>query len=142
MSEHLSTIQAIETSTNQVISSVNEPLDLSLALPMAVEFTYSFIIGLAFGWAIKHSFKWIMLIVGIVLAIMFTYQFLSSNGHTNFELETHYQSVAPLISNTFKMFTDFLQTSMTRIIGFWMGMVGGITSGRKNNRRINTWIRL
>lgn len=143
MSEKLRLISNLESQVPVTMTQTPNPIqsaDLNSAVPLVVEFGYTFIIGMAFGWALRKSFRWIALIVGIGIALTLTYQFFGG-GNTQFNgIESHYAVVAPVFQNSLRFITEFIQGNTIRVVAFWMGTITG-SMRRKESRRVGGWIR-
>lgn len=106
--------------------------DANSLVPVIVEFGYSFAIGMALGWGLRRAFKWVVVIVGIMIGFTVVYQFFGG-GDTSLGLSSHYETVAPVLERSFSIFTQFLDGNIVRMGGFGIGLLSGLSSGNKEN---------
>lgn len=87
---------------------------------------FSFMIGLAMGFALKVAFKIAILAVGLILLALFAMQY---NGLIDVNwagLEPHYDSFAHGLSMTAAAFLDFAGDNLTSAVSFFAGLATGL----------------
>ena len=108
---------------------MQEPFSLNPAIPLIIDFGYSFAIGMALGWGLRKAFKWIVIIVGLMMAFTLVYQFFGG-GDSSVGLDQHYSSVAPVFEHSLRIITDFLGNHIVRLGGFGIGFFSGLSYGK------------
>lgn len=108
---------------------MTQEFSLNPAIPLVVDFGYSFLIGAALGWGLKKAFKWIIIIMGIMIGFTLVYQFFGGDSDFNGIL-AHYNSVAPVFENSLRLVSEFLGNHIVRMGGFTIGFFSGLGFGK------------
>ncbi|EXJ16318.1 hypothetical protein D779_0252 [Imhoffiella purpurea] len=114
------------------ITALSQPMEppggagdlLSEALFLKLGF--SFMIGLAVGFALKVAFKIALLMIGVVLIALFALQY---HGFIIIDwagIEPHYDSIAHGIRTTGAAFLDFAAHNLSSAASFFAGLAIGL----------------
>jgi uncharacterized membrane protein (Fun14 family) len=87
---------------------------------------FSFMVGLALGFALKMAFKLVLLVVGLILLGVFALQYAGILDVNWSGLEIHYNGWVDWLTVNAGAFFDFIGGNLTSAASFMAGVVMGL----------------
>jgi uncharacterized membrane protein (Fun14 family) len=87
---------------------------------------FSFMVGLALGFALKVAFKVVLLLAGLVLLGVFALQYVGILDVDWYGLEVHYNGWADWLGANAGAFFDFIGGNLTSAAAFMTGLAMGL----------------
>ncbi|HSO83813.1 MULTISPECIES: FUN14 domain-containing protein [Thiocapsa] len=108
---------AVDTAPVEAAGLFNETFFLKLG--------FSFMVGLALGFALKMAFKLVLLVVGLILLGVFALQYAGILDVNWSGLEIHYDGWVEWLTVNGGAFFDFIGGNLTSAASFTAGLVMG-----------------
>jgi uncharacterized membrane protein (Fun14 family) len=91
-----------------------------------LELGFSFMVGLALGFALKIAFKVVMLLAGLILLGVFALQYVGILDVNWYGIEVHYNGWVEWIGANGGAFFDFIGANLTSAAAFMTGLAMGL----------------